>query len=271
MNFEKLLKRKKIKLIIICRSKSKRFPGKITKKILGFTLLEILSLRLIKSFGKENILICTSEKEKTNILKKIAKNLDIKIFFGDDLNIFKRIIDASKKYNFKHLIRITGDNPLTDTDILKKMIKNYLNNKVDFMYTSSLFPGLKSEIISVNALKKCNTLCLDPNSSEYLTYFFLRKKIFKIKCFSEKRISNKEKKLSITIDQKKDFINLNNLIKNDVSNIYISKKNIIKKLKINKFRKKNLKKIPLKTKNYNVRLKVDPKTLRYINLKEFNL
>ena len=271
MNFEKLLKQKKIKIVILCRSHSKRFPEKITKKILGYTLLEILSLRLVRAFGKENILICTSNKEKKNTLKNIAKKLNIKIFFGEDLNIFKRLIDASKKNNIDHIVRVTGDNPLTDTENLKKMIKFYSNNKIDFMYTNSLFPGLKSEIISVKALKKCYSLSIDPNSSEYLTYFFLRKNLFKLKCFKEKRISNKEKKLSITIDQKSDFIKLKNLIKKNKSNIYITRKNIIKNLNVKKNKINNIKKIPIKTKYYDARLKTDPKNFRHINLEEFYL
>ena len=266
-----ILKKNKIKIFIICRSDSKRFPGKISKKIFNYSLLEILSLRLIKVFGKENVIICSSNKERNNILKNIANKLDIDIFFGDNLNIFKRLIDSSKKYKANHIVRITGDNPLTDPETLKKMLISYMNKKIDYMYTNSLFPGLRSEIFSVKALKKCRTLSIDQNSSEYLTYFFLRKDIFKIRCFIQKKISEREKKLSITIDTFANFKKLKDLITKNNSNIYITKKTIIKNLEEDKTKKKIIKKIPLKTKKYNVRLKTDPKNFNYINLEEFKL
>ena len=75
--------------------------------------------RLIKKFGNDKIVICTSGKEKI-FFSEIVKKYNIKIFYGDNLNIFKRTIDAAQKYNIRNFARITGDNPLTDLDCLEK-------------------------------------------------------------------------------------------------------------------------------------------------------
>ena len=95
--------------------------NKITKKILNLSLLEILIIRLMKKFGNQNIIICTSGK-KNNFYTKIAKKYNVKVFYGDEKNIFKRISDASKKFKVNNFVRVTGDNPLTDPDTLAKMI-----------------------------------------------------------------------------------------------------------------------------------------------------
>ena len=49
MTIKKIIKKKKIGFFIICRLESKRLKQKITRKVLGFSLLEILVKRLIKN------------------------------------------------------------------------------------------------------------------------------------------------------------------------------------------------------------------------------
>ena len=242
MNLIKIIEKKKLKIFIICRINSKRLPRKITKKILNLSLLEILITRLSKKFGNQNIVICTSGK-KNDFYKKIIKKYNVKIFYGDEKNIFKRLLDASKKFKVKNFVRVTGDNPLTDTDILTKMILIFIKKKLDYIYTNGLFPGLRSEVFSVKSLKKCYAISEDPSSSEYLTYFFLRKSLFNIFCY-KKKVLKKEKYLSITIDTKQDFENIKKLIKIK-KDIFIPRLEIIKRLR---YSKKNIIKkiIPLK-------------------------
>jgi spore coat polysaccharide biosynthesis protein SpsF len=267
MNFKKIINKKNFKIFVICRLNSKRLKKKITKKILNLSILEILVLRLSKKFGTNNIIICTGSK-KHKFFSNIKKKYKIKIFYGDDKNIFKRLLDASKKFNVKCFARVTGDNPLTDVDILHKMLLIFFKKKLDYIYTNGLFPGLRSEIISVKSLLKCYNLSEDPNSSEYLTYYFLRKNLFKIFCYKKKR-SAKEKRVSITIDRKKDFFQLSNIIKNK-KDFFVNSIEILKRLKASRINKEK-KLIPLKNLLYNVRLKTDDKKMKYLNLKNFFL
>ena len=267
MELIKKIKKKKLKIFIICRINSKRFKNKIKKKILNKSLLEILVLRLLKKFPSEDIIVCTTGKQD-KFFSNIKKKYKINIFYGPEDNLFKRLIECSKKFNTNHFVRITGDNPLTDINTLETMIKIYLKKKLDFIYTNGLFPGLRTEIISISSLKKIYKLAQDVNSSEYLTYFYLRDNFNKIYCLKIKK-NKKEKKLSITIDYKKDFLKLKRLIE-EKKDIYIKKNYITKKLKIDNLIKTK-KFIPLITKKYNVKFKTDSANQNFINLKKFNL
>ena len=42
------------------------------------------------------------------------------------IKIFLRMISAAKKFNFSNIVRITGDNPLTDVDAIIKMSKSHI-------------------------------------------------------------------------------------------------------------------------------------------------
>ena len=130
---------------------------------------------------------------------------------------------------------------------------SHINNKNDFTFTNSLAKGMRPEIISMKALIKASNLANDQLSSEYLTYFFLRKS-FKFKNVKLKKYLKKENNISITIDYKKDFNLLKRVLKN---NIYKDRKEIILHLKNQKVKKIDSKKISIKNKIYDVSFKND--------------
>ena len=254
----KFLKKNKIKILIICRSKSKRLPNKIKKKISGFSIVEILIKRLLVKFEPEDIIICTSVLEKKKFFIDIKSKFKINIFFGSDQNLFKRVLDCSKKIKFSHFVRITGDNPLTCADTVKKLSQKHIKQKYDFTYVNSLPHGMRFEVISLKSLKKASFLAVDPMSSEYMRYYFLRK-TFKHQVCKLKKIYKDQNSKSITIDNKKDFLNLKSLIK---ENIFLSSNKIIQTLK----KKKNIrhpKKIKVQNDKYDVRLKNNDNEIIY--------
>ena len=256
-------------ILIICRLNSQRLKNKILKKIYNKTLIQILLERLSKKINSKNIIICTSSKNKNKFFKQIYEKYKIQTFYGDDRNLFSRIINCSNKFKFKNIVRITGDNPLTDINAMIKSIKFHCENKIDYTYTTSLMIGTRPEVFNLKSLKKCKNLAVDQNSSEYLTYFFLRKYLFKIYNLRFKQLIKNENNISVTIDYKKDLNNLKKILKNN--SIYIERSEIIKTIKKNNFNMekkiKNL--IPVNTTKYNVKLKNDNKDFKYINLKNF--
>ncbi len=247
-----ILNKNKIKILIIVRLGSRRLKNKAKLKIKNLSILEILIKRLLKKFKFKNIIICSNKKSKSNFFLKIKKKYKINLFYGDDKNIFKRIIDCEKKFHFNHFVRVTGDNPLTDANSICSITKKHLNKKNDYTFTENLPKGLRPEIFSLSALKKCYRIARDPLSSEYLTYFFKRKE-FKYSSAKISKTFAKQSALSITIDIKNDFINLKNLIEKE--GIFVRRKKIINFLKKNKIYRKDKKnpQFKLKTSDYDVR------------------
>ena len=255
-------------LLIICRLDSKRLKNKILKEVNRKSLLEILIIRLLKKFHKKQIIICSSTLSKNIIFKKIQKKYSVRLFYGNDKDIFFRMISAAKKFKFNNIVRITGDNPFTDIDAIIKMTKSHIKKKSDYTYTTNLMVGTRPEIIKVSALKKCRSLSNDKFSSEYMTYFFLRKKQFKINKVKFKEIIKNQNKICVTVDYKKEFLLIKKII--NQSNFHIKHNEILKFIKKNNFIKKvPFKKfIPVITKKYNVSLKTD-KNFKFIDLSKF--
>ena len=257
----------KIGILIICRLNSKRLDKKIFKKVNGKSLLEILIIRLSKKFDKKQIVICSSTLNKNIKFLSIAKKYGVRLYYGDDKDIFFRMINAAKRFHFDNIVRITGDNPLTDIEAIIKMSKSHLRKKSDFTYTTNLMIGTRPEIIRIAALKKCRNLSCDKLSSEYMTYYFLQKGQFKINRVKFKEILKNQNKFSVTIDLKKDYLLLKKILKS--KNYFLSHNDILRFLKKNKLIQilpfKRF--IPTVTKKYDVRLK-NNKDLKLIDLKK---
>ena len=244
----------KISILIIARLKSRRLKEKAKLCVAGVSIVEIIILRLLKIFNPNQIILCTTNLQNNNFFNKISIKHNIKLFCGSDKNIFKRIIDCQKKFKFNHFVRVTGDNPLTDIYSLSKLSYNHIKQKNDYTFTKFLSVGLRSEIISFKALTKACRLAIDPNSSEYMSYFF-QNKYFKHNNVKFKKFIPHEEKYSITIDYLKDYLLLKKII-TKTNYIYLCRKKIVHRLR--KFSKKNEKPATYSLKNsiYDVRLKV---------------
>ena len=82
------------------------------------------------------------------------------IFRGVERDVLSRYYYCAKKYKLKYIIRLTGDCPLIDPGLIKKMINIFKNSKVDYLSNTvpinkSGYPnGSDIEVFSMKALKK---------------------------------------------------------------------------------------------------------------------
>ena len=198
---------------------------------------------------------------------KLSKKFGVKLFYGNDKDIFSRMINSAKKFKFNNVVRITGDNPLTDIDAIRKMLNSHIKKNL-ITYTTNLMVGTRPEIFKVQALRKCRNLAIDRFSSEYMTYFFLRKKKFHLNRCKFKEIIKDQNKISVTIDYNKEFLLMKKILKK--KGYFLKHNETLKFLEKTKSIKKILYKrfVPLITDKYNVKLKSD-KNLDFIDLKEF--
>ena len=232
---------------------SRRLKKKATLKILNKSLLEIIIMRLQKDFNNENIFICTANDKFKKFYKLISKSYNLKIFFGSEDIVLKRIIDCMNKFNLKHFVRVTADNVLINNSAIKEMLKSHIENKSDYTFSDSLLPGTESEIFSLKSLKSIYKNVLDRKSTEFLSYYYLKSK-FKKKSIKFSKSIKDENLYNISIDYKKDFILLKRLIR-FYKSFFVKKKEIAFFVKKYSKKKKIKTKIPLVTKNYDVRLK----------------
>lgn len=244
----------KIAAIIEARSNSTRLPNKVLLKINKKTILEHLIKRIKKSKYLNDIIIATTINKIDDSIVKIAKNLKVKFFRGDEHNVLKRVIDASFFFEVDIIVRITSDCPLVDINLIDQFINIFQNNQVDIVGNGKVrsFPdGMDIEVINAKSLKKSYKFAKNSYLREHICLTMYRKrKLFKI--FNVVAPPNQFfPKLSLTLDHFKDFILIEKIIKYSKKNkIDLNCLEVIKLVHKNKWHKVNSKIKRLKHKEY---------------------
>ena len=117
----------KIRIILQARCGSKRFPYKSIYPIHNIPLAILCAKRLNKN-NKYDLILAVSDNSKDKYLIALAKKFKIKYFVGDEKNVLQRFLDATKSLKDNDIIiRATADNPLADSNFLKKTLKTLRN------------------------------------------------------------------------------------------------------------------------------------------------
>ena len=172
-------------IILQARLGSKRFPGKVLKKINGKTILEYTIKRLKKTKLSKNIIVATTKREEDQKIIKVAKKTNCHTFRGSTNNVLNRYYKAAVHYKVKNIVRICSDCPLIDPKIINKVYFFYLKNNYDYV-SNKIFPsyppGMGVEILNFQSLKKANKLTKNSYDKEHVTaYIYKNPKKFKIK------------------------------------------------------------------------------------------
>tara|TARA_B100000900_G_scaffold416206_1_gene450048 strand:+ start:819 stop:1466 length:648 start_codon:yes stop_codon:yes gene_type:complete len=202
--------------IIQARCSSKRFPNKILKKIYGKPLIGHLINRLKRSKKISKIIVATSKDKSDDKLIKYLRQIKIKFYRGELDDVASRLLSVAQNQKKKSFIRINGDSPLIDPNIIEKAIRIFKKNSKYHLITN-VFPrtfpkGQSVEIINTQILKK-NILKMSTIEREHVTKFFYKNSgHFLIKNFV---YGNRKKNIKLAIDNKKDLSNILKKIKKD--------------------------------------------------------
>lgn len=158
-------------IIIPARVQSSRLPNKILRRVGNETILEIL-LRNIVPYNPHPVILAIPNDEENNIIVDIVKqkNIPVEIYRGHDDSPSRRMLAVAKEKRWDYVVRLTHDNPIIDTTILRQQIKHTENNGIDYCYIKKMPTGTSGEVIRVKTLEKIIDDLGDNKNCEYLTY-----------------------------------------------------------------------------------------------------
>ena len=163
-----------ILVIVQARMGSTRLPGKVMKNLLGKPMLWHLVQRLSGLKFIDRIVIAVPDKESDKVLLKLADEMGVDSFAGDEEDVLDRYYRAAKKYDAETIVRITSDCPLVDPEIIDKVIQYYIDNrgKFDIVSTGFTFPGgFDTEVFSFDALETSWKETNKPQEREHVTAY----------------------------------------------------------------------------------------------------
>ena len=195
----------KIVAIVQARLGSKRLPNKVIKVIDGSSMIEILLKRLSRSKLIAKIVVATSIDSKDNKLKLLINKLGYDCEQGSIDNVLNRYICVAEKYEADIVVRITGDCPLVDPEIVDEVINKFKEDSVDYCSNTNppTFPdGLDVEVFTLDALKKSSSMTTNKSDLEHVTPYLRESGNFKTSCL-ENEVDLSE--MRWTVDESVDF------------------------------------------------------------------
>jgi spore coat polysaccharide biosynthesis protein SpsF (cytidylyltransferase family) len=141
--------------IIQARMSSKRLPGKVLMPLAKKPVLGHIIERLSYCRKINKIVVATSKNESDNLIAEFCLNNNVDCFRGNLDDVLDRYYQAAKIHNADPIIRITGDCPLIDPEVVDKVIEGYYSNDYDLFGLGGEFPdGLDCTVFSFFAIEK---------------------------------------------------------------------------------------------------------------------
>jgi spore coat polysaccharide biosynthesis protein SpsF len=160
--------------IVQARMGSTRLPGKVLRPIVGKSLLAHVLGRLATLDFPVRIVVATSDLPQDDPIAEHAAARGVAVFRGSELDVLDRYYRCAVEYGFDHVVRLTGDNPFTDVDELRRMIELHLTEGNDYTHSFGVLPlGAGAEIFTFEALERSAKAGDDPRHREHVNEYIL--------------------------------------------------------------------------------------------------
>ena len=145
--------------IVQARMGSTRLPGKVMRVVVGVPLIELLLTRLNKASRIDRAVVTTASTAENDVLESHLITIGFQVYRGDEEDVLGRYYQAALEEEADVIVRITGDCPLVDSEIVDSVVEKYIKSEAD--YVSNINPptfpdGLDVEVFSFNALKRAH-------------------------------------------------------------------------------------------------------------------
>ena len=200
---------------IQARMNSRRFPGKVLYKLNGKPILQYLVESLERCALINQVIVITSTDESDNAIISFCEGHGVDSYRGPLENVAKRMLDTANHFNLKSFVRINGDSPLINCQIIKRAIRVFENGEYDLV--TNTFPrsfpvGQSVEVIRTSTFDIAYGRMSSPDDFEYVTkYYYDHPQEFQINNFSNgKNLSG----YRLVVDTQEDLDRMKTIIYN---------------------------------------------------------
>lgn len=160
--------------ILQARVSSTRLPGKVLKPILGRPMLFRQIERVLRARRIDALVVASSRDKSDDPIEALCKVSDLACYRGNLDDVLDRFYQAANPYKPDHIVRLTGDCPLADPDLIDETIAFHLAGEFD--YTSNAleptYPdGLDIEVFRYSCLEKAWQEARLPSQREHVTSY----------------------------------------------------------------------------------------------------
>lgn len=191
--------------LVQARMGATRLPGKVMKEIGAAPMIGLLLSRLARAKELDQIVLATSCDEKNGPLVEYVRTLGFEVAQGSEHDVLDRFVQAASAYGADSIVRITGDCPLVDPDLVDAVVQGFKATDVD--YFSNIDPptfpdGLDIEVFRFSALTRAWQETKNVRDREHVTPYLRESGTFTT---ASMRHTEDLSSLRWTVDEPVDF------------------------------------------------------------------
>lgn len=192
--------------VLQARASSRRLPGKVLKPILGKPMLAHQFERVQRAQSIERLVLATSANDDDDAVAELGKACGIDVYRGSLDDVLDRFYRAAEPFAPSHVVRLTGDCPLIDPDLIDRIVAFAVDGGYDYASNTiqPTFPdGLDVEVASFAALSIAWREAMSASDREHVMPFLHRQP----ERFSLGNLAGDEdlSRLRWTVDESADF------------------------------------------------------------------
>ena len=212
----------KVICIVQARTSSKRFPGKVMELVAQEPMIIFQLNRLKKSNIFDKLILATSDEKSDNKLAKRVSEEGFNVFRGSLNNVLLRFYKCSLIEKANIIIRLTGDCPLIDPNLIEEIFLEFKKKGYDYISNSldsenlSVPDGFDIEIFKFSLLEKAIENSKLDSELEHVTPWFITKGA---NCYWSHFSHNPKREFfRLTVDEPIDLEVINDIVKSNRTN-----------------------------------------------------
>jgi len=196
----------KVLIIIQARFSSTRLPGKVLLKLSGKPMLWHLVQRMKQVKDSDELWIATSVNPADQPIVDFCKKEGINCYRGPEQDVLKRFVELAEKEKGEIIIRVTGDNPLTEPSFIAQALAAYKKQKLDYITIKQAPIGVGGEIVSLKALQRSLSSGAKDYQREHVTpYVYEHPEEFSMGEYIPSESFFQQPAIRLTVDEEADL------------------------------------------------------------------
>ena len=164
----------KVVAVLQARTSSSRLPGKVLRPLQGRPMLERQIERIRRARRLDRLVVATSDHAEDDPIEALCTTLGVACFRGSLEDVLDRFYRAAAPHHPDHVVRLTGDCPLCDPEIIDRVVAHHLEGGYDYSCNvlEPTFPdGLDVEVMTLASLEAAWRESALPSQREHVTAF----------------------------------------------------------------------------------------------------
>lgn len=164
--------RPRVLAILQARMSSTRLPGKVLADLAGAPMIVRQLERIRLSRLIDSLVVATSVDPSDDILAKVVEESRTRVMRGSLDDVLDRYAVVAREVMPGHVVRLTGDCPLVDPDLVDAIVAHHIVSRADVTsnaYEPTFPDGLDVEVIRTEVLLSASELAKSMFDREHVT------------------------------------------------------------------------------------------------------